>query len=260
LIGKRIRTLGARLQKVKSQLQQGAKQRVKSRLPVISLIGYTNSGKSTLFNRLTGAGVYAADKLFATLDPTLRRCEIAPEISVILADTVGFIRHIPHDLIEAFHATLEETREADLLLHIIDAHNVQRHTHIEQVNEVIRQIGAGHVPQIEVYNKIDLQDFPPRQELADNGQPGRIWLSARTGTGVDLLCAAIIRFISAHRQRHRLCLPPSAGKLRAHLFDIGAVYNEQAAKEGGWVMEVGMKTPELRRLCEASGLRDIGLQ
>ena len=260
LIGKRIKTLTTHLQRVRNQRQEGAKQRARSRLPVISLIGYTNAGKSTLFNKLTGAGVYAADKLFATLDPTLRRCDIAPDVSVILTDTVGFIRHIPHDLIEAFHATLEETRQADLLLHVIDAHDSHRHAHIDQVNQVIRQIGAAHVPQMEIYNKIDLQDCPPRMEMADNGQPQRIWLSARTGVGIDLLYAAIHRFISAGTQRHRLCLPPSAGKLRAHLFNIGAVYNEQVDAEGGWVMEVDMETPKLHRLCEESGLHDIGLQ
>ena len=135
-----------------------AKKRKRSELPVLSFVGYTNAGKSTLFNRLTGAGVYVADQLFATLDPTARRLEIAPGIRVILTDTVGFIRHIPHDLIEAFHATLEETRTADLLLHVIDVNDNHRHEHIQQVNDVIRQIGADDVPQLEIYNKIDKCD------------------------------------------------------------------------------------------------------
>jgi len=222
-------------------------------------VGYTNAGKSSLFNHLTGATVYAADKLFATLDPTLRRMNILPDVPVIIADTVGFIRHIPHDLIEAFHATLEETRQADLLLHIIDANDGLRHAHIEQVNQVIQQIGAAHIPQIEVYNKIDLQEFPPRMEVAGNGQPQRVWLSAKTGAGMELLRDAVCRFVSA-RQRHRLQLPASAGKLRAHLFNIGAVYNEQLDNEGGWIMEVNMETPRLHRLCAESGLKDVELQ
>lgn len=260
LIGKRIKSLTARLQKVRTQRQQGAKQRTRSRLPVISLVGYTNAGKSTLFNTLTGAEVYAADKLFATLDPTLRRSEIAPGVPVILTDTVGFIRHIPHDLIEAFHATLEETRQADLLLHIIDVNDSYRHAHIEQVNQVIHQIGASHVPQIEIYNKIDLRDCPARMEAAYDGQPQRLWLSAKTGAGVDLLCNALHEFAAARTQRHRLCLPPSAGRLRAHLFNMGAVCQEQPDEHGGWILEVDMETPRLHKLCEDTGLPGVRLQ
>ena len=259
LIGKRIKTINARLDKVRSQRRQGAKQRTKSDIPVISLVGYTNAGKSTLFNYLTGSTVYAANKLFATLDPTLRRMHIAPDVPVIIADTVGFIRHIPHDLIEAFHATLEETRQADLLLHIIDANDSLRHSHIEQVNQVIAQIGAANIPQIEVYNKIDLQEFPPRMEMAGNGQPQRVWLSAKTGAGIEMLREAMCRLVSA-RKRHRLQLPASAGKLRAHLFNIGAVHNEQPDDGGGWIMEVNMETPRLHRLCAESGLIDVQLQ
>ena len=260
LIGKRIKTINARLDKVRSQRQQGAKKRTKSDIPVISLVGYTNAGKSTLFNHLTGASVYAADKLFATLDPTLRRMNILPDVPVIIADTVGFIRHIPHDLIDAFHATLEETRQADLLLHVIDANDSLRHAHIEQVNQVIQQIGAAHIPQIEVYNKIDLQESAPRMEMAGNGQPQRVWLSAKTGAGMELLRDAVSRFVSEMKQRHRLLLPASAGKLRAHLFNIGAVYHEQLDEEGGWIMEVNMETPKLHRLCAESGLHDVELQ
>ena len=260
LIGKRIKTINGRLDKVRSQRVQSAKQRGKSAIPVISLVGYTNAGKSTLFNLLTGAEVYAADKLFATLDPTLRRVNIAPEVPVILTDTVGFIRHIPHDLIDAFHATLEETRQADLLLHVIDANDPHRHAHIEQVNQVIGDIGAGEIPQIEIYNKIDLQPAEPRMESAEEGMVKRIWLSARTGAGTDLLREALRRFIPALSRSHRLNLPPSAGKLRAHLFQIGAVEQEHENADGGWTMEVTMDTPRLHRLCEESGLAFAGLQ
>lgn len=260
LIGKRIKTINARLEKVRSQRWQGAKKRMKSALPVISLVGYTNAGKSTLFNRLTGAGVYAADKLFATLDPTLRRCAVAPDTPVILTDTVGFIRHIPHDLINAFHATLEETRHADLLLHIIDVNDKQRHAHIEQVNQVVRQIGAGDIPQIEVYNKIDIEQYPSRAELDDQGRMYRVWISAHTGDGIELLQKAIHQHIAGGKHRHRLCLPVTAAKLRAYLFNIGAVREEQIDEQGGWIMEVDMETPRLHELCKASGLPDVRLQ
>ncbi|MBM2829693.1 MAG: GTPase HflX [Gammaproteobacteria bacterium] len=261
LIGKRIKTINTRLEKVRRQRQQGSKQRRKSEIPVVSLVGYTNAGKSTLFNKLTGASVYVADKLFATLDPTLRRIDVAPGVPVIMTDTVGFIRHIPHDLIEAFHATLEETQEADLLLHVIDANDEYRHAHIEQVNQVIHEIGAAEVPQIEVYNKIDKQQgLSPRMELNDDGQPHRVWLSAQTGAGMEYLIDAVSHFISGKARRHRLCLPASAGKLRAQLFNIGAVYNEHADEHGGWIMEVNMEAPRLYQLCHESGLNDVQLQ
>ena len=254
LIAKRIKTIKARLDKVRSHHTQSAKRRNRSELPVISFVGYTNAGKSTLFNRLTGASVYVADQLFATLDPTARRLEIAPGIRVILTDTVGFIRHIPHDLIEAFHATLEETRTADVLLHVIDVNDAHRQEHIEQVNNVIRQIGADAIPQIEIYNKTDQCDLPARMEYDSRGMPQRIWLSARTGAGINLLVSAIQQFASFRSRRRRLCLPPSAGRLRAHLFNIGAVYNEVHDEDGGWILEVDMDAPRVQRLCADSGV------
>src|SRR5690606_5593452 len=147
--------------------------------------------KSTLFNRLTGAEVYAADQLFATLDPTLRRLELPDSTTVVLADTVGFIRHLPHDLVAAFRSTLQETRDADLLLHVIDAHDEERHDRIEQVNRVLRELGAEDVPQIEVFNKIDLTGDAPRLERDADGRVTRVWLSAATGAGLDLLQEAL---------------------------------------------------------------------
>ena len=255
LIGKRIKTINARLEKVRSQRQQGRKRRSKSNTPVVSLVGYTNAGKSTLFNRLTGSDVYVANKLFATLDPTFRRIEMASAIPVILTDTVGFIRHIPHDLVDAFHATLEETREADLLLHIVDVTGDQRDSQIEQVNLVINEIGAENVPQIVVYNKIDqLVDMSARIEKDENGFAGRVWCSAKTGEGIDGLLEAITRFIRSKVQHHRLSLPASGGKLRAHLFKIGVVRNEQNNEQGGWVMEVDMESHRLDQLVRESGL------
>ena len=254
LIARRIKTIKARLDKVRSHRAQSAKKRKRSALPVISFVGYTNAGKSTLFNRLTGAGVYVADQLFATLDPTARHLEIASGRGVILTDTVGFIRHIPHDLIEAFHATLEETRTADLLLPVIDVNDDHRHEHIQQVNDVIRQIGADDVPQLEIYNKIDKCEQPARVECDSAGMPQRLWLSAHTGAGLDLLVSAIRRFAALRSQRRRMYLPPSAGKLRAHLFDIGAVYNECQDGQGGWILEVDLAETHLQRLCADSGV------
>lgn len=254
LIARRIKTIKARLDKVRSHRGQSAKKRNKSELPVISFVGYTNAGKSTLFNRLTGASVYVADQLFATLDPTARRMEIAPGLCVILTDTVGFIRHIPHDLIEAFHATLEETRTADLLLHVIDVNDVHRHEHIEQVNKVIRQIGAADIPQLEIYNKIDNCDQPARMEYDSSGMPRRIWLSARTGAGIEQLVSAVQRFATTRTRRQRLCLPPSAARLRARLFNLGAVYSDCQDDRGGWILEVDMDASRLQRLCADSGV------
>ncbi|MEE9160283.1 MAG: GTPase, partial [Gammaproteobacteria bacterium] len=184
---------------------------------------------------------------------------------VILTDTVGFIRHIPHDLVDAFHATLEETREADLLLHIVDVTGDQRDSQIEQVNLVINEIGAEDVPQIVVYNKIDqLGDMSPRIEKDENGFAGRVWCSAKTGEGIDGLLEAITQFIRSKIQHHRLSLPASAGKLRAHLFKIGVVRKEQHDEQGGWLMEVDMESHTLDRLFRESGLKsdleDILLQ
>jgi len=255
LIGKRIKTINTRLEKVRRQRQQGRKRRSRSHIPVVSLVGYTNAGKSTLFNKLTGSNVYTANKLFATLDPTFRRIELAPATPVILTDTVGFIRHIPHDLVDAFHATLEETREADLLLHIVDVAGDQRDNQMEQVNQVINEIGAEGVPQIEVYNKIDQHgELSARVETDENGFPGRVWLSAKTGEGVEGLLDTITTFIRSKVQHHRLKLPASAGKLRAQLFNIGVVRNEHCGEEGGWVMEVDMESHRLNQLFRESGL------
>lgn len=255
LIGKRIKTINARLQKVRSQRQQGRKRRSRSNIPVVSLIGYTNAGKSTLFNRLTGANVYAANKLFATLDPTFRRIELAPATPVIFTDTVGFIRHIPHDLVDAFYATLEETREADLLLHIVDVTGDQRESQIQQVNLVIDEIGAEDVPQIVVYNKIDQHiDMPARIENNEDGFPERVWLSAKTGDGIDGLNEVITQFIRSRVEHHRFNLPASAGKMRARLFNMGVVRNEVCDEKGGWVMEVDMASHRLVQLFRESGL------
>ncbi|OGT36335.1 MAG: GTPase HflX [Gammaproteobacteria bacterium RBG_16_51_14] len=259
LIKKRIKTLNFRLDKVRQQREQGRRQRKKTAIPVISLVGYTNSGKSTLFNRITGASVYTANKLFATLDPTLRRVELKSGRSYIISDTVGFIRHIPHNLIDAFHATLQETHEADLLLHIIDVDEENRQSRIEQVNQVIKDIGAESIPQIEVYNKIDLHEMiNARTEISQTGPCHRVWVSAKSGAGVEQLLELVGKVLGPKLRTQRLCLPPSAGGLRARLFHLGAVRNEQERECGGWIIEVELDNVSLHHLCLESNL-DVGL-
>jgi GTPase len=254
LIGHRIKSINTRLDKVKAQHAQGRQLRRSTDTPVISLVGYTNAGKSTLFSALTGVEVYAADKLFATLDTTLRKVFFIPGKQAVLSDTVGFIRHIPHDLIESFNATLEEIKEADLLLHVIDANDEQRHARMQQVNQVIEEIGAAHVPQIEVFNKIDLNEsMSVRQESGDD-RATRIWLSARLGTGIEELKQLIAGKVWADSAVHKLHLPASAGKLRASLYQHGAVCEESEHDAGGWLMEVNLEPSLFRKLCHHHGL------
>jgi GTPase len=245
LLGLRIKQLHRRLGKVGRQRDQGRRARRKAELPTVSLVGYTNAGKSTLFNRLSGADVYAADQLFATLDPTLRRVEVAPETPVILADTVGFIRHLPHDLVAAFRSTLQETREADLLVHVIDAHDEGHADRIREVNEVLKEIGAESVRQIEVFNKIDLSGGEARMERGADGMVRRVWLSAVSGAGLELLREALAEHFRRELVHGWLRLPPSAGRLRARLFDLGAVLTEQWEDNGDWTVEVQLPRENL---------------
>jgi GTP-binding protein HflX len=224
-------------------------------VPTVSLVGYTNAGKSTLFNRLTGAGVYAADQLFATLDPTLRRIEQPQRETFVLADTVGFISDLPHELVAAFRSTLQETCEAQLLLHVVDAAAPDHLEAITQVEAVLREIGAEEVPQIAVYNKLDLlDDGEPRVDRDADGRVLRVWCSASSGAGIDLLLEAVQAFLSQGVIRHRLRLPPSAGRVRARLFDSGRVLGEKAIDTGGWLIEVEMPRGRFDRLARQEGL------
>ncbi len=255
LIGHRIKSINGRLEKVKRQRAQGRRLRKNTDTPVISLVGYTNAGKSTLFTGLTGVKVYAANKLFATLDTTLRKVDIAPGRQAILGDTVGFIRHIPHDLIESFHATLKEIKEADLLLHVIDANDDQRHVHMQEVNRVIEEIGAAHVPQIQVFNKIDLHEQLSARQEQGADRDTRVWLSAKMGTGMEGLKQLIAGQLWADCDMHRLHLPASAGKLRASLYRHGTVCEESLHDAGGWLMKVALEPALFRKLCRHHDLK-----
>jgi GTP-binding protein HflX len=238
LLGARVKQLQKRLDKVEVQRAQARRSRERSALPVVALVGYTNAGKSTLFNAMTGADVYAADQLFATLDPTLRRIDGLECGPVVLADTVGFIRDLPHDLVAAFRSTLAEAREADLLLHVIDASDPERDTRAADVERVLAEIGAADLPQILVYNKIDrLESSVERAEHFERDGPSRVWVSARDRIGLDSLQEAIGKALSSERIHRTLLLPAASGRLRARLHELGMVASEQTSDEG-WEIEL----------------------
>ncbi|GAB3679201.1 ribosome rescue GTPase HflX [Salinisphaera aquimarina] len=256
LLNERIKTLRQRLEKVSARREQGRSARRKARTPIVSLVGYTNAGKSTLFNRLTGESIYAADQLFATLDPTLRRMEVPVGEPLIIADTVGFIRDLPHELVAAFKATLEETREADVLLHVIDAADVERRSHAREVNTVLAEIDAAEVPQIEVFNKVDLIDGEAaRVEYDAHGVPQRVWLSAMSGEGVDTLRAVLADYCNPDMVEGLLRVPAAAGRLRSQLFELGVVDSETFDDDGATRLTVTASQADLERLVEQAGLR-----
>lgn len=260
LLAARIKQLNKRLDKVQNQRDQSRRARRKAEVPTVSLVGYTNAGKSTLFNRLTESGVYAADQLFATLDPTLRRLELPDTGPIILADTVGFIRHLPHDLVAAFRSTLEETCQANLLLHVIDANNEGYAEQIEQVNAVLKEIGADKVPQIEVFNKVDLlADCPPRLDRGEDGQVRRAWCSAQTGAGLDLLQEALDQRFSADQMHEWVRVPAANGKLRAKLFDLGKVLKELVEDNGDLLLEVELARRDFENLQRTEGVQAADL-
>lgn len=242
LIRARIKHITARLERVRLQREQGRRARLKASLPTISLVGYTNAGKSTLFNNLTGADVFVANQLFATLDPTLRAIELPRWGKAILADTVGFVSNLPHDLIEAFRATLEEVKDADLLLHVIDGQDESWRTRSEQVEEVLEQIGALAVPRIEVYNKIDLlpNGGEPHYERDSEGKVRRVYISATERRGLDILEMALAERLSGYVQEGELHLPSSAARLRAMLYSMGFVTEDTIDEEGYWRVSFAM--------------------
>jgi len=223
--------------------------------PVIALIGRPNVGKSTLFNRITTSTVYAADQLFATLDPTLRRLELPDIGPVVVADTVGFIRHLPHKLVEAFRATLEETTQATLLLHVIDCHDDRRDENMEQVESVLAEIGANDIPVLQVFNKIDLlEDFLPRIDRNEEGVPVRAWVSAVTGQGLELLFDALVERLAQDVVHHFVLLGPADGKLRALLHEAGSVLSETHRKTGDNLLEVRLQSRDWLQLLSRAGV------
>jgi GTPase len=256
LIRGRIATLQRHLDAVRSRRAESRRARQRRETPVVSLVGYTNAGKSTLFNALAADHTFASSQLFATLDTTLRRLTLPTLDEAVLADTVGFIRDLPHDLVAAFRATLEEAQEADLLLHVVDAGDPERMARIEQVEAVLDAIGAGDVPRLQVFNKIDLRpELTPGIEVDAAGLPTRVRVSALAGLGLDPLREAIDqRLRPADRAAFALTLPASAARLRAQLYAHRAVRAERIDDDGGFALEVEMEYPRLRGLCEAAGI------
>lgn len=254
LLRVRIRQIKQKLEKVRSQREQARRGRLRADIPSVSLVGYTNAGKSTLFNALTTSDVYAADQLFATLDPTLRRLDLDDLGPIVLADTVGFIRHLPHKLVEAFRATLEESSNSDLLLHVIDAHEPERDQQIEQVLAVLGEIGAQDLPMLEVYNKLDLlEGVEPQIQRDAEGKPQRVWLSARDGRGLPLLRQAIAELLGEDLFIGTLQLPQRLGRMRAQFFALGVVQSEQYSDDGSSLLAVRMPRVELNRLASREG-------
>ncbi len=257
LLSVRIKQINKRLEKVSSQREQGRQLRQKTEIPTVSLVGYTNAGKSTLFNKITGSEVYAADQLFATLDPTLRRVNLPDQQAIVLADTVGFIRDLPHDLVAAFRATLQETIEADLILHVIDSSDEQRDFYREQVNNVIRSLGAEDVPQLEVMNKIDLTEQSAHSDEEHDGLPARVWLSAVTGEGISGLLENLSEIFAKNVFKGHLRLHPALARLRAQLYEDEAIVQETISDKGEYLLDVCIQQ---RRLDAILGKEELTLE
>ena len=263
LLRGRIKNITQRLEKVRKQREQSRRARSRAEIPTISLVGYTNAGKSTTFNTITNAGVYAEDKLFATLDPTMRRIELPDVGPAVLADTVGFISNLPHRLVDAFRATLEEAASAELLLHVIDCADEERQRNIEQVNIVLEEIGADDLPQLLVYNKIDLiDDKQPRIDRNDEGKPIAVWLSAQRNEGIELLLEAIAELVGNDIFHETLMVPARLAGVRAKLYQLNAVLNEGFSELGDYELEVRLPELELKKIISAENLTcsELGLQ
>lgn len=255
LLRARIKNINKRLDKVRKQREQGRRARTRAEVPTVSLVGYTNAGKSTLFNTVTEAGVYAKDQLFATLDPTMRRISLADVGPAVLADTVGFISNLPHRLVEAFRATLEEAANADLLLHVVDCADDERTRNMEQVNLVLEEIGAHEIPQLLVFNKVDLlDDHPPRIDRDEKGQPVAVWLSAQEQLGVDLLLEAVAELLTDDVFLGVVHLSPKMGGLRSRLYQHNAVQREEYNADGSSKLEIRVQDVDLKRILAAENL------
>ena len=247
LLRDRIKFINNRLEKVRRSRDQNRRARQKAAMPTVSLVGYTNAGKSSLFNALTGAKIYVADQLFATLDPTMRKLDLPGSTAVILADTVGFIRDLPHQLVAAFHATLEETKEADLLLHVIDIADPNWRETVQAVEHVLQEIGVGDIKMVQVFNKIDLQEgWAAKMDC--QSERCKVWVSASTGAGLDLLREVIATQLHGAVIDEEIELTVNDAKLRACLYDMGAVLGETILENGGWRLHIRMSKVEKERL------------
>ena len=256
LLQVRVMQLKSRIEKVRQTRAQGRARRQKSDVPTISLVGYTNAGKSTLFNRLVDENIYAADKLFATLDPTLRRLDWQGVGRVVLVDTVGFVRHLPHELVESFHATLEETLEADLLLHVIDSSSEDMHEQIQAVKDVLAEID-NDVPVLNVYNKIDLTDEPARIGYASEGQPNRVYVSSRENLGMEELSLAVQQLLTGTLTTFDLTLPYNAGQLKNALYELGVIQEESYDDSGHECLTIRLPSDRLRQLLGQANLEPL---
>jgi GTP-binding protein HflX len=259
LLRARITAIQARLQKVRRQREQARRARRRAEIPALSLVGYTNAGKSTLFNVLTASKVYVADQLFATLDPTVRRIKVSDVGPVILADTVGFIRHLPHKLVEAFRATLEEAVMADLLIHVIDCSDPERQDNVKQVLGVLAEIGAGDIPVLEVYNKTDLVNAEPRIDRNDQGKPVRVWLSARDSRGLALFYQALSEILGNEICETSITLSAGQGRLRGLLYDLAAVMDERLGDDGSQYLQLRLLESDWQRFLSNESVSEASL-
>jgi GTP-binding protein HflX len=259
LIGKRIRTLKSRLDKLARQRDTSRHVRREVPVPTVALVGYTNAGKSTLFNALTGSATYVADQLFATLDPTVRQVKLAGVGEVVLADTVGFVRALPHELVAAFRSTLQEARDADLLLHVVDASDPLRDERIGQVREVLKGIGAGDIRELLVFNKVDLMEAEagpaaPRVVMGADGVASQAWVSAATGAGLDILRDALAHAVRPNQVRRTLHLDLPAAAVRSDLYRRNAVRAERQCDDGSWELDVELDLTEVAKLLGSRGV------